>query len=62
MTALSRGTTTELKYQGSRRGSHYGDQGMGQWPPPLAKPGLSLKRGSKTDADPSEGTTPRGGT
>lgn len=24
--------------------------------PPLAKPGLPLKRGSKTDADPSEGT------
>lgn len=43
-TAPSRGTTTELKCQGARKGSHYGDQWGGHWPPTLAKSGLSPKR------------------
>lgn len=47
-------TTTDLKCQGTWRASHDADRGGGHWPP-LATSGLSLRRRSKTDADPSEG-------
>lgn len=56
-------STNQVNYDGAPMpGSHKGERGGGHQPPPLARSGLFLKRGSKTDADPSEETTPRGGT